>query len=145
MLLHGTRTDLESLSHLSILHSPEIAHLQYLVGRRCEMSEHLFHQQVFFVGIISVELFCGMQILFGIMALEDIVTKIIDRLVANGGHQIGIHIGRFYMGDIFPQHRKHVVENVLRRLLLVYDVQGIVIQPNVIFGVYLLKSLLKSR
>lgn len=33
MLLHGTRTDLENLSHLGILHSPEIAHLQYLVGR----------------------------------------------------------------------------------------------------------------
>ncbi len=33
MFLHGTRTDVESLSHLGILHSPEIAHLQYLVGR----------------------------------------------------------------------------------------------------------------
>ena len=83
-----------------------------------------------------------MQILFGIMALENIVTEIIDRLVANGGHQIGIHIGRFHMGDVFPQHHKHVVENVLRRLLLVYDVQGIVIQPNIIFGVYPLKNLL---
>ena len=142
MLLHSTRTDMESLSHLGILHPSEIAHLQYLVGWRCEMSEHLFHQQVFLVGIIGVILFCGMQILFGIMALENIVTEIIDRLVANGGHQIGIHIGRFHMGDVFPQHHKHVVENVLRRLLLVYDVQGIVIQPNIIFGVYPLKNLL---
>lgn len=33
MLLHGTRTDVESLSHLGILHPSEIAHLQYLVGR----------------------------------------------------------------------------------------------------------------
>ena len=32
MLLHGTRTDMESLSHLGILHPSEIAHLQYLVG-----------------------------------------------------------------------------------------------------------------
>ena len=142
MFLHGTRTDVESLSHLGILHSPKIAHLQYLVGGRSELTEHFCHQLIFLTGIITVELFCGMQIFLGIMALQDVATEIIHRLVANGGHQIGIHIGRFHMGDVFPQHHKHVVENVLRRLLLVYDVQGIVIQPNIIFGVYPLKNLL---
>mgnify|MGYP006966738633 CR=1 FL=1 len=146
MLLHRAGTDVELFRHLSILHPLEVAHPQYLVGRRREVGEHLLHQFVLFVGIVVVEHLGSMKILVGILVFEHQMAQVVYRAIAHGGHQIGINLGEVDGFDVVPQSGEHIVQDVLGSLFLVHNVQGIVIQPSIILGVYLLKpSLIYER
>lgn len=73
------------------------------------------------------------------MIFEHKMPQMIYRAVTHSGHQISMNLFQIYGFDAVPEGSEHIIENILGSFFIVYNMQGILIQPSIIPGVYFFK------
>lgn len=63
----------------------------------------------------------------------------IDSITICPSSKISMNLFQIYGFDAVPEGSEHIIENILGSFFIVYNVQGILIQPSIIPGVYFFK------